>query len=1150
LKFAKLRLSGFKSFADPTELVIQQGLTGVVGPNGCGKSNLLEALRWVMGEASYKSMRGSGMEDVIFAGSKGRPGRNMAEVALFLENQDRKAPAAYNDHDQIEVARRIQHEAGSAYRINGKEVRAKDVQLMFADASTGAHSPALVRQGQIGEMINAKPTDRRKILEEAAGITGLHSRRHEAQLRLNGAETNLTRLDDVIGQMEAQLAGLKRQARQATRYKNVSAEIRKLEAMGVYLRWREADRAATEAAEELDRLKRELAEKTQASAEARRLETEAAERLPGLRQAEAEAAAGLQRIAAEVQRLDAQAQHAEERAREISGRLEQCAQDKQRETSLIEDAKRHLERLSGEAETLEGQQAGASAAEPAARAELDKAQAVLKDAEQVLDDALQSIAQLNARRAAHERVVEQQSLRADKLARELAEIEQAQGELGEQAEDAGFVEAANALAEAEQELASAEQDLVAAERTLASSRTTLEEARSFNEDRQSAKQDIETEIRTLAKLLNVNDGGLWPPVIDALKVDPGYEKALGAALGEDLDAPLDEAAPVHWREMATGDTPELPGGVEPLSQFVQAPDALRARLDQIGVVAQAQGPALQKQLAMGQRLVSEAGDLWRWDGFSAAAEAETPAAKRLAERNRLGELEMHADEIRNKADEAAGRFEQAAEELHLAETSEQTARAQWRSTNEIVNQCREAKALIEQGLGAKAQRRAALGEAAARLNADKADCDAALATAQAELEKFSGDAPGDEDLARLRDLVEQHRAGFAEARAAHDGLAHQAQARTARLEAVGRDRASWQTRSAEAGAQIETLQARERGLEEERRKLAELPNEIEAGRRRLLDARSEAETGRKQAADTLAHAESELAALAKTLREREAEFGDTRETLARIETRLEADRTRTAEFSQQINEALGVGPTEVPEVAGFDGDDDLPDTEALDARLRKLQGERERLGAVNLRAEEEAREITEQRDGLVRERDDLIKAIHRLRHGIGQLNKDGRKRLLDAFDTVDENFQRLFTHLFGGGEAKLELVEADDPLEAGLEIFARPPGKRRQALSLLSGGEQALTALSLIFAVFLTNPSPICVLDEVDAPLDDANVQRFCNLIDEMTRTTDTRYLIITHHPYTMSRMDRLFGVTMSERGVSQLVSVDLETAERYREAG
>ena len=1151
MHFNRIRLTGFKSFVEPSELIIEPGLTGVVGPNGCGKSNLLEAIRWVMGESSYKSMRASGMDDVIFAGTSARPARNLAEVSVSLDNSDRSAPPAFNDDDIVEISRRIEREAGSAYRINGRDARARDVQLLFADASTGARSPALVRQGQIGEIISAKPQSRRKILEEAAGITGLHTRRHEAELKLNAAETNMTRLDDVVAQLESQLAGLKRQARQAVRYKSLSADIRRLEATSLYMQWRQSRKAAEGLSGQLDATTRVLATHTAALSAKTRALDEAGAVLPKLRENETVRAAVLQRINLEREGLEREERQAAERRDELKARLHQAKQDLTREQDAMRDMSDVLARLAREEDTLQKSQAGEADGRAEAAKLLQASADVLARSQQASDDAGLALSELAARYDRLTGVVRDCEARLARSKSEIGSVTQkrealiaASGGRSEAERLATAVDAAVAAAKAAEALA------LTSEGQVSGARKAESEARSRSDEARRRFDSLATEVRTLSKLLKVADGDLWPPLIDALTVTPGYETALGAALGEDIEASSDEAAPVHWHGLdALADRASLPPGARALADFVKAPAALARRLSQTGVIDRAAGQAAQKLLEPGQRLVSLEGDLWRWDGFQAAAEAPTPAAKRLAERNRLGTLEDESRAAEKAASEARTVFEQCREATRAAIKLDQEHRQGWRAATAGVETARSALGHYERKMSDGLQQISALEEAGRRLAAGVTETTAALKTARGEIAGLAKREGLQEQLDRLRTKLASDRAAYSDARARHDGLEREAQMRASRLKAIAGERDQWQLREKRAGSQMEILEKRSTEITGQLAALSDLPGQFEERRNKLLSTGSQAENERKQAADELSAAENTERQAQQEVRQAQDALNETREAKARLDAKTEAARERLEETCQRVREALQCQPEDIPARLELDIED-LPDADQVDARLSKLRDQRERLGGVNLRAETEAEEVATQLDELVNERDDLVQAIGKLRSGIASLNKEGRQRLLEAFEQVNSYFGSLFTTLFGGGKAELQLVESDDPLEAGLELLAHPPGKRPQVLSLLSGGEQALTAMALIFAVFLTNPSPICVLDEVDAPLDDHNVERFCNLLDAMQEQTETRFMVITHHPLTMSRMNRLFGVTMMERGVSQLVSVDLETAENLREAG
>ena len=1145
MKFTRLRLSGFKSFVEPTDLLIEPGLTGVVGPNGCGKSNLLEALRWVMGESSYKSMRASGMDDVIFSGTTQRPARNMAEVMVTMVNDDGSAPPHYQDQETLEISRRIERESGSAYRINGKDVRARDVQLLFADASTGSRSPALVRQGQIGEIINAKPQARRLILEEAAGITGLHTRRHEAELKLRAAEQNLTRLDDVTSQLETQLNSLKRQARQATKYKGISAEIRRLEAMGLYVNWRDAADSSQRDATALDEATRILAEYTRQASERLRLRDDLGEKLPGLREQEAVRAAVLQRVSHERNALDEEERRAGERRQELDRRIAQINSDLQREQELLNDTDRVLSNLAEEGEMLKGSQGSDTEIRAEAALALQQAADALARAQEAADEANARLSELSARRNAILRTIEEHKSRVARLDRELAETAAKRNQLmarynveGDGETLAAAVEhAVERAAEFEQSVADAEAAVRAARAAEGDSRTAHDEAR--------RKADrLQTEVRTLTNLLKVGGGDLWPALIDQLTVTQGYEAALGAALGDDIDASADEGAPVHWRGLPPlAETAALPDGAEPLSRFVEAPQALQRRLTHIGVVSKALGQALQPQLKPGQRLVSREGDVWRWDGFTAAADAPSAAAKRLAERNRLASLEEEMAIAIATAEEARGEFEAARAAVEAATRTERETREAHRAAVSAIDFARRALTTHERQVSERLAQTSALDEAQRRIEQALEEARALLEEATAEAAELPELDSLQAELNDVRNVVNAERAAYAEARATHDGLEREAKARTDRIRAIEAEIAQWTSRAARANEQIDQLTNRAEETRAAIVELSALPQQLADRRLKLMNTLGEAESEKKAAADALQTAENEVRQADQDLRAVQEHLSNAREEHARLGARLEASTQRLEACEHRIAEMMQCKPDEVLGQAEIEADKIL-DAAEIEKRLLGLREDRERLGGVNLRADEESIEVGTQLEGLVKERDDLIQAINKLRGGISSLNREGRQRLLDAFGTVNQKFGELFTTLFGGGRAELQLIESDDPLEAGLEIIANPPGKKPTTLSLLSGGEQTLTAMSLIFAVFLTNPSPICVLDEVDAPLDDHNVERFCNLLDAMLERTETRFLIITHHALTMARMHRLFGVTMLERGVSQLVSVNLQEAE------
>ena len=858
MKFKKIKILGFKSFVDQTDIDIEEGLTGIVGPNGCGKSNVVESLRWCMGETSPKSMRGSGMEDVIFSGTADRPARNNAEVTIFLDNKDRNAPAEFNNDEEIQIKRKIEIERGSEYRINGKEVRARDVQRLFADLSTGAHSPSLISQGRVGALINAKPIDRRAVLEEAAGISGLHSRRHEAELKLKGAESNLQRLKDIMRQLNTQINNLQKQAKQAEAYKSISEEITRLEGIVTYLKWYNLKESFEKSDTDLKSSEQLIQKYTLEVSQATNDQAKANEKIQPLREKEIEAAAKLNRINLERESLDKE----EERIKELKKSLEQTIQqnigDYEREQYQLENALRDLDALNVKKDDL------------TAEISIDDF-----DNEQIKD-----------------------------LKEEKKQLEDQINDLEENIEK-------------------------------------------YNSIKQSKRDEWQKAL--------INEENLKSRE-STLKEVEGYDD------------------PNKWTQIFS-------------EKFYR----------------------------------------------------------------------------------------------NLSEISEKVVKAEELSAD-------------------------------SRKSYDKASNDAKDAVTMSMQLR--------EDL-RQKDVEEKHSDWNYE----YQRLSKNIQS---------------------SKNQINELKQRRIKSEEELKKITNRPEEIAQKRGQLIETKGFAETERQYAADRLAEADNELKKYENKLRKAQNDLANVRESKGRTEATKELAESRLSELESESIEKYNCKPDSI--ITKLSISEDLEtlqnNFERNETRLERLKQQRDTLGVVNLRADLETKEIEQELEKMNSEKTDLETAIKKMRESIEELNKEGRTRLLKAFDVVNNHFKDVFVQLFNGGKAHLELVDSDDPLEAGLEMMVSPPGKKLQSMSLLSGGEQALTAMSLIFAVFLTNPSPICVLDEVDAPLDDANVERFCNLLDDIADKTNTKFLIITHHALTMSRMDRLFGVTMAERGVSQIVSVDLKKAE------
>jgi chromosome segregation protein len=1134
LRFRRLKLSGFKSFVEPAELRIEPGLTGVVGPNGCGKSNLLEAIRWVMGEGSPKSLRGGGMEDIIFAGTATRPARDFAEVSLLIE---RDSSEADNDEaGESEVTRRIERGAGSAYRIDGRDVRQKDVSLLFADAATGAHSPALVSQGRIGAVIAAKPVERRMMLEEAAGISGLHARRKDAEQKLRATEANLQRLDEMLTEQEARASALRRQARAAERYRALTDKIRLAEGKLLYSRWADADRAAAEAAEEAKAAEGEVARLQQAVHAAQALQEQAAAALAERRNAAVAARDAGRTLAHELATARAKRDTVVRRLAEL-GRLSQAlSAETAREMALKADAASAIDTLDQERRAIEERLADAEGIAARIAAELTQAEAVSREAEAALAGVLAREAAMRAERRVAEAALDAARTQAGRFAADAERLTQLLAGIGDgSAEREAIAQAGNAVEQAALQLDHAEAALAKAELQRAEAATARDEAESGLAAARAALSAAKAERDALARALDHGGGA----ALTELKASPGYERALAAALGEDIEAILGTDGPRRWQgsEPEPGD-PALASGLDRLLDHVEAPAALRRRLAQVGVADSDTG----QKLAVGQRLVTRDGMLRRWDGFVSVGSGAA-AAERLLRANRLAEIDRHLPGLEKAVSDAQGIRDAAATAVETHRSEAEAARKAAAEAERAGRDATRAGDLATAALERLDAQRAGVEERRADLVPLAEAAKDAVDVAARNLAALPNPDDLQAEVQAARTKASAAGETVADCRARSATRARETAADRERHAAAGRESGEWRTRSLQAEKRLAETSARAMAMEEEQEELADEPGRHAANIERIERdaAASEAEIART--ADAEHDAQEAVGVAAKALAEAGEASAAAREARAGAAARADAHVERRMEFARVCGERFECPPPLLPEKLGFDSEH-LGDPELERETLDRLTAERERIGPVNLVAEQELAELDTSREANVAEKDELAQAILRLRGSIGSLNREGRVRLLDAFEKVNTHFRSLFTTLFDGGQAHLELVESDDPLEAGLEIMAQPPGKRLQSLTLLSGGEQALTAVALIFALFLTNPAPICVLDEVDAPLDDANVDRFCDLLDRMTGETDTRYLIVTHNAVTMARMHRLYGVTMIERGVSRLVSVDLGGAE------
>ncbi len=1156
LHFTYLKMTGFKSFAEPEEVAIDEGLSGIVGPNGCGKSNIVEAIRWLMGETSAKSMRGGELDDVIFAGTAQRPARNFAEVTLHIDNSD-KSVSGYPNDDLLEVTRRLDRGKGSSYRINGKPVRGRDVQLLFADLATGARSHGIVSQGKVGALINAKPTERRGLLEEAANTKGLQHRRHEANLRLNTAERNLTRVDDVLSQMEDQKASLSKQARQAARYRSIADRIRSAEAQLFHTKYL-IETAEVKTAQAKDReWKRLVAEATTLVTQAEKARQIARDSLPPLREKNASAMAEKQRLDLAMEQISSEEDRLTRQTSEAETRLEQISTDINREKQLQTDASAALAQLKQDEEKLIASENDDEPQLQAAQEERIKAREAATELETALADITARFHAAERDQTSLERQRDDLNRRLDDVTARLAALDlsflqQTQTEASQTLKNA---ELALADAISRREKASGEtENMIPKSQELTAAANTAEA-----EERRMA-----SEIEALSSLLvNQDDQENGPAVSTMITIRDGMEQALAAALSDSLTSPVGAGSDGFWRDDVNGNAKAAamtipPKDSVPLISHMDIPPVLAKALSGVGVVSDAAtATKMQSDLAPGQMLTTADGGLWRWDGYVKPAGSAASAAQRLRHEARLKELTAQSEAVWKRAKEAMAKAEEAKTALQQAE---QSARALQEDETRAQNTLLEATRQFEQA-------QAALSSAntqAASLTTSQAEMTTARDQVLIELAGLSSREDMAKQLHQCRDDTEAARTRLAEAMSAESTIMRARDQRQEKRCEISRDLQSWQQRHDGTFNRVAELTGRQEQLMTELSELKAQPEMLIDKREQIAAAIATAAASVRDAGDELARAETVLSETETAHRKMEAELTQSREAMIRQEGEMAIVERALHDTIERIREKLNITPDKLFEITGIadpkdtEDDDSAPDRPdrpdrnelaALESRVERLLRERDNIGPVNLRAEMEMAEVEERVTSLTTERNDLIKGIGKLRDAIHQLNREGRERLLRSFAEVNKHFGELFTTLFNGGSAELVLTDDDDPLEAGLDIMASPPGKKLQSLSLLSGGEQALTALALIFAVFLTNPAPICILDEVDAPLDDRNVARFCGMIEQIARETGTRFIVVTHHRLTMAQMDRLFGVTMEQRGISQIVSVDLQTAEKYKES-
>ncbi len=1121
------------------------GLTGIVGPNGCGKSNILDAIQWVMGETRPKSMRSGGMEDVIFAGAGSRPAKSSAEVSLTLDNTDFSAPQEYNNNEKIEIVRKVVRDLGSQFKINGKEFRARDIQILFADAASGAQSNSFVKQGQVTELINAKPRDRRRILEEAAGISGLYQRRHEAELKLTSTELNISRISDVIDQLDSQIKSLERQARQAKRYKDLGIKIRELEAVLLYLKLSLTSDQMIKVENELTNLTIDLAKKVELASYESRKRVELETKIRPLRSSESRFSGELANHMAQVNTLEEQEKSAFISIRSIEENMRELRQNEEREKKLLNDAKLERRKLDDERQELANTVLDTKK-EEGLRAELKKAETALVNSERSLEEFGDKFARLEERLDAFDTNLNRKEDQARELKANLTDLNSSR-----QINLDTILKNEKSLEVNKLRLTKLSKEFEVSNSQHKSHKSEIEVAFAEIESLRIKVSELEAEHSFLVSECSFLQNTISEnkksddQLLDHFEIEENYVKAVSVILHDELEYPqVDLGIKSGWKNMEHLSLSGLPENIKSLDELIDCPEVLKPRFKSVGLVSNELGPKLQPFLKVGQILVSKDGNFWRWDGFIKNDEKVISSSElNLDRRNKLKIAQSKLVNLKGSLVSAKSQFDDASERYSKMSKMEQ----------DIKNQTSQLQSEME-------NLRLQIGRQVSELNilSDKQNViEESILIKEKDLSSFvesEDQAPIRQDLASELDearasyenmklKVEYSRLQYREKKTVFDQINLKRVSQETRVKEVDLAYQGWSQRLLEAQVREKEIKDRQQKLFADLQVAKAKPNHIKENKLSLNDAILKIKKNHTDASRALELAEQDLRYCFEQEKELEKKVSDLREERATIEANRVNVKEKLEHIKNEINETLGIS-FEILVSKMADKTHQFPSIETAEENISSLKRKRDSLGAVNLRAEEDSSELLSQFSNLNAEKDDLSKALIKLSSGISNLNKEGRERLKNAFEEVNQNFKSLFKDLFGGGEATLTFVESSDPLEAGLEIFCQPPGKKLSTISLLSGGEQTLTALSLIFAVFLANPSPLCILDEVDAPLDDSNTIRFCSLLSEMVEKTDTRFLVVTHNSITMSKMDRLLGVTMVEKGVSQLVSVSLGSAE------
>ncbi|MDC6451956.1 chromosome segregation protein SMC [Alphaproteobacteria bacterium] len=1140
MKFKSIRISGFKSFLESTEIPIDNGLTGIVGPNGCGKSNIVEAMKWVMGENSARQMRGDGMDDIIFSGTNERPARNFAEVSIKLDNTEKKAPSNFNQFDEIEISRKIEREKGSIYRVNGKQVRSRDIQLIFADNGTGARSSGIVSQGRISQIIDSSPENRRVILEEAANIKGLHSRRHEAELKLNGATDNLSRLLDIEQTYNEQLVELEKQARKASRYRSVGERLRKAEST-LFIKLLNSSET------DLKNFKNELEIATDRVNQAQldvskntKSKLVAFDKIPELKKIEAEKAAFLQSLNINKIRLEEEKSSANKTLDNIFNQISQIEIDIEREEEIKEDSKKSLLNLEDEEKKLKTES-------KAFEGKIDQAISLVKELKKKSDEADQDLSSINSK-------IYSINSNKENIEKRITDLKEKIKKSEFQIPQFNILEEEKSFKENKAKIIKGRKLLEEKNKLLLTKKNEYEAIKKILNDLNKAKTEADykvnitkAELNSLSSLLG-HDTSSKETLENSIDSFASLEKSIGSILGETLLAPvlsnLDTPKNTpFWRKNLKGiiET-KLPDGVKPIIKNIKNNSILDLALLGVGIVDNEEiAFKLQDKLSFGQALTTVEGGLWRWDGFVQPPQVQNSYSERLQNIAKLRSLEKEIPNLENRQKSIQSKIDKNELYINVIEKNILELESQIYDLIEANNNLNLLNTKIESKIGSS---KILVKEHQNIIDLSNKE----LNLLNKELINSSNLPLLLTEELKIRNIADQCRNSLTDAMAAEQQVRNHESYQSRNLLQIKNQKNNWEKREDEAIARLLTLQNRQKSLSEEKQKLMNLPDNFNKREDELNLEINKALQLRNKAADNLVEAETNLNELEKLEKLSEQNMSSLREEMIKIEAKLNLSKSQVKNIEERVWEKLRINTDQLYEIANLDKNDEIDiSIDALEKTVHRLINERDSIGAVNLRAEEEMKEMRDKIKTMSNERIDLEQAIDKLKTGIFELNKEGRQRLKESFEEVNKNFKNLFQKLFGGGNAELKLIGNEDPLHAGLEVLASPPGKKMQLLSLLSGGEQALTAISLIFSVFLCNPAPICILDEVDAPLDDSNVGRFCNLLEKIVEETDTYFMVVTHHRLTMAKMDRLFGVTMEQKGISRLVAVNLEQANRIK---